>query len=224
MPRPVRIAPSILSADFARLGAEIQAITAAGADLIHVDPMDGHFVPNLTFGPAVMKAVRGSTRLPFDVHLMMAPVDPYLEAFIEAGADTLSLHPESGPHLHASLAMIARLGRRPGVALNPATHESVLTDLLDTIGQVIVMGVDPGFGGQAFIPATLDKVARVRALVGGRDIDITVDGGVTPDNAGALARAGATILVAGSAAFKGGPERYGENIAALKATANTIAV
>ena len=224
MTRPVRIAPSILSADFSRLGAEIEAVVEAGADVIHLDVMDGHFVPNITFGAPVVAALRGCTDRPFDVHLMIAPTDPYLDGFIKAGADTLTVHAEAGPHLHRSLARIRDAGRRASVAINPATHESALTDVLDMIDQVIVMGVNPGFGGQCFIPGTLPKVARVRAMLEGRDVDIMVDGGVTAENDGALARAGATVLVAGAAVFRDGAEGYRHNIAALRDAANTITV
>jgi ribulose-phosphate 3-epimerase len=216
---PVRVAPSILSADFARLGEEIRAIDKAGADWIHVDVMDGHFVPNLTIGPAVVRALRGHSDRPFDVHLMISPADPYLEAFAEAGADILTVHPEAGPHLHRTLQAIRRLGKRAGVALNPATPVQVLEHVLDDIDLVLVMTVNPGFGGQRFLPAMIEKIARVRAMIESRDraIALEVDGGINAETAPLAINAGADVLVAGSAVFTGGAARYGPNIAALRA-------
>lgn len=217
----IAIAPSILAADFARLGEEIAAVAAAGADYIHVDVMDGHFVPNLTIGPAVVKAVRGATDLPFDVHLMIAPVDAYIDAFVEAGADILTVHPEAGPHLHRTLQTIRAAGAKAGVALNPATPASVIEPVLDDIDLVLVMSVNPGFGGQKFIPSQLAKIEKVRALIdaSGRDILLEVDGGVDPATAPQAVAAGATMLVAGSAVFRGGAERYEANISALRSGA-----
>src|SRR4249920_3845717 len=198
MASTVRIAPSILSADFARLGAEIEAIEKAGADLIHVDVMDGHFVPNITIGPAVVQAIRPLTKKTLDVHLMIAPCDPYLEAFAKAGSDIITVHVESGPHVHRSLQAIRALGKKAGVTMNPATPVSTIEHVIDMVDLILIMSVNPGFGGQAFIPAAEDKLRRVAALVGGRPIDIEIDGGVTADNATLVTRAGANALVAGS--------------------------
>ncbi len=214
MTRPLLIAPSILSADFAKLGDEVRAIDAAGADWIHVDVMDGHFVPNISFGPAVMQSVRGVSAKPFDTHLMISPCDPYLEAFAKGGSDVITVHAEAGPHIHRSLQAIRALGKKAGVAINPGTSVSALENVIDIVDLILVMSVNPGFGGQSFIPAALDKIKAVRAMVAGRPIDIEVDGGVTADNAGSVAAAGANVLVAGSAVFKGG--KYKENIAAIR--------
>lgn len=218
--RPILIAPSILSADFGRLSAEIAAIDQAGADWIHCDVMDGHFVPNITFGAPIVKAVRGASAKPYDVHLMIAPADPYLADFASAGSDVITVHAEAGPHLDRSLQAIRALGKRAGVSLNPSTPETVLEYVLDRLDLILLMTVNPGFGGQAFIPAVLDKIARVKAMVGSRPIDIEVDGGVTPDTAGKVVAAGANVLVAGSAVFKGGTaQAYRQNIADIRAAA-----
>jgi len=210
------IAPSILSADFARLGEEARAVQAAGADWLHVDVMDGHFVPNLTIGPVVVKALRPHVSIPIDVHLMIAPADPYLEAFRDAGADHILVHPEAGPHLDRTLRRIRELGARAGVVLNPSTPPEAIEWVLDEIDQILVMSVNPGFGGQSFIPSQLAKIARLSAMIEGRDIVLEVDGGVDPTTARACVEAGATALVAGSAVFRGGPDCYAANIAALR--------
>ena len=219
MTRAPLICPSILASDFAKLGAEVAAIEAAGADWVHVDVMDGHFVPNITIGPDVVKALRSHTTLPFDVHLMVAPVDPWLEAYREAGADILTVHPESGPHLHRTLGRIRQLGAKAGVVFNPGTPLGLLEDVIDLVDLVLIMSVNPGFGGQAFIEASYRKIERARALLdaAGSKAHLQVDGGVTAANAAACLSAGADALVAGTAVFRGGPSAYAANIAALKA-------
>jgi ribulose-phosphate 3-epimerase len=212
------IAPSILAADFAKLGEESRAVEAAGADWLHIDVMDGHFVPNITIGPDVMKALKPHVSIPFDVHLMIAPVDPYLEAFAAAGANIISVHPESGPHLNRTLKRIRELGCKAGVVFNPSTSPSVIEWMMDEIDLILVMSINPGFGGQKFMHSQLAKIAKLREMIDatGREIDLEVDGGVTVETAPLCMAAGATALVAGTAVFKGGPSAYAANIAALK--------
>ena len=212
------IAPSILASDFSRLGEECRAVEAAGADWLHVDVMDGHFVPNITIGPDVVKALKPCVSIPFDVHLMIAPVDPYIEAFRAAGADYISVHPESGPHLNRTLKLIRQVGSKAGVVFNPSTQPEVIQYMMDEVDLILVMSINPGFGGQKFMTSQLKKIERLRAMIDatGRDIPLEVDGGVTPETAPLCIAAGATALVAGTAVFKGGPEKYADNIRALR--------
>lgn len=222
--RQVLIAPSILSADFARLGEEVRAIDSAGCDWVHVDVMDGHFVPNISFGPLVVSAIRPITRKPLDVHLMIAPADPYIEAFAKAGADHITIQAESGPHLHRSLQTVKSLGKKAGAVINPATPVSTLENVIDLVDIILIMSVNPGFGGQTFISETLEKLRQARALIGARDIDLEVDGGISEDTIAAAARAGANVFVAGSSIYSGNDaDTYGPRIKALRNAASISA-
>jgi len=221
MSLPLLIAPSILSADFARLGAEIDAVVAAGADWIHVDVMDGHFVPNITIGPLVVKAIRPITDRPLDLHLMIAPADPYIEAFAKAGADLITVHAEAGPHLHRTLQTIRSFGKKAGVALNPATPLSAIAHVVDLLDLILIMTVNPGFGGQTFIHSVIEKVAAAHALIGSRPIHLEVDGGIASETAALVTAAGADVLVAGSAVYRGVPAEYAGNIHAIRESAET---
>lgn len=216
--RQIRIAPSILSADFAQLGQEVRAVTEAGADYIHVDVMDGHFVPNLTIGPGVVKALRPHSARPFDVHLMISPVDPFIQAFADAGADIITVHPEAGAHVHRTVQLIKSLGKKAGISLNPGTPVEVVDNLIDDVDLILVMSVNPGFGGQSFITSQLQKIRAVRARIdaSGRDIDLEVDGGIDAATAPQAIAAGANVLVAGTATFRGGPDAYASNIRTLR--------